>query len=59
MAPRYRGKPVTAFTFAGGAITLSVVVASPGRMTLGLTGLGLVLGVVAGWLSGLLRAPRS
>jgi hypothetical protein len=57
MAPRYRGKPVTAFTFAVDAITLSDVVASPRRTSLRLAGLGLVVGVAAGWVAGLLRAP--
>jgi hypothetical protein len=59
MEPRYRGRPGDAFVFAADATTLICVVNSPRRSTVGLTGLGLVVGAVVGWVAGLLRAPRT
>jgi hypothetical protein len=34
------------------------VVTSPRRSSLGLAGLGLLVGAVGGWLAGLLKAPK-
>ena len=58
MPPRYRGDRCGAFTFTRGATTLWRVVISPRRSSYGLAGIGLFLGVVGGWVAGLLRAPR-
>jgi hypothetical protein len=59
MAPRYRGLQAQAFSFPGAATTLGHVVTSPRRSSLGLAGLGVLVGAVVGWVTGLLKAPRT
>ena len=58
MTSRYRGGRSDAFVFGRDATTLVEVVTSPRRSTVGLTGLGLAVGAVMGWIAGLLKAPR-
>jgi hypothetical protein len=54
MGPGYRDWSVRAFTFTGAATTLFPVATSP-RVLVAVGGL---LGVVVGWVTGLLKVPK-
>ena len=55
-----RSAPVSfGFSFAGAATKVTAVVTSPRRSSVGLAGLGVLAGLIGGWLAGLLRAPRA
>jgi hypothetical protein len=56
MGQRYRGRFQEAFAFPRGARTLDGV-PSP-RRSWAFLGLGALVGMVSGWVAGLLRSPK-